>query len=480
MAKVGCDVYRFGPYQLDSAGQRLLRGADPVPLHRRHLRILHVLVSHAGDVVAKEALIGAAWAHVAVTDNSLERAVSDIRKTLGVQPDGTSYIKKVKGHGYQFVAPVEHVDVEEKTVELAGRLPPFHARADSRAQRDTLDVNAIAGALPGLEDVARDAPGDAAIHIELAMAQALRFESTRADPAPDRTALDQALDHAREGIRLAPESGEAWSTLAFALSLAGNRWDAIAAGHKAVAHEPDNWRHHVRLGYVSWGEERLRAAQQALALLPDVPLAHWLAATVFIARGAFGAALDHLRSGCAAQDVQRYGGPFRAVGVHLLHGLVLAAHNSPAAAIDEFRRELESAHKTHLYARECLANTCYSMGAVFLHRGRDQEARTAFQDALRHIDGHAFANVGLAALNGSLPAVIPNQQADPVDTAMVTAAALALGGSHHEAAAVFVDAIGLAEPGPAGWLLPVEPLIHASTRPAAWTEALAIVRLRAA
>jgi DNA-binding winged helix-turn-helix (wHTH) protein len=443
MAQVGCDVYRFGPYQLDAAGQRLLRGGDPVPLHSRHLRILHVLVSHAGDVVAKEALIDAAWAHVPVTDKSLERAVSEIRKTLGLQPDGTSYVKRVKRHGYQFVGPVESVDVEERSI-------------------------------------ARDAPRDAAIHIELAIGEALRFESTRADAAPDRAALERSLHHAREGIRLAPESGEAWSTLAFALSLAGNRGDAIAAGRKAVAHEPDNWRHHVRLGYVSWGEERLRAAQQALALLPDGPLAHWLAATVFIARGAFGAALDHLRSGCTAQDAQRYGGPFRAVGLHLLHGLVLAARNSPAAAIDEFRRELESAHKTHLYARECLANTCYSMGAVFLHRGRDQEARTAFHDALRHIDGHAFANVGLAALDGSLRAVIPNQQADPADTAMVTAAALALGSNHDEAAALFVEAITHAEPGPAGWLLPVEPLIHVSARPAAWTEALAIVRLRAA
>jgi DNA-binding winged helix-turn-helix (wHTH) protein len=480
MAKVGCDAYRFGPYQLDSDGQRLLRGADPVPLVGRHLRILHVLVSNAGRVVPKEALIEAVWADVAVTDNSLERAVSDIRKALGVQPDGTSYVKNVKRQGYQFVAPVDRVAGEERTVALAALLAPFHARADSRAQLDTLDIDAIAGALPGLEEVARAVPRDAAIHVELAMAQALRFESTRADPAPDRTALDQALHHAREGIRLAPESGEAWSTLAFALTLAGHRRDAIAAGHKAVAHEPDNWRHHVRLGYVSWGEERLRAAQQALALLPDFPLAHWLAATVFIARGAFGAALDHLRPGCTAQDVQRNGGPFAAVGLHLLHGLVLAAHSSPAAAIDEFRRELDSAHKRQLYARECLANTCSSMGAVFLHRGRHQEARTAFEDACKYIDRHPFASVGLAALDGSLSTVIASRATDPMDATMVAAAALALRGNHEDAAALFVDAITQADPGAAGWLLPVEPLIRVSSRPAAWTEALAIVRHRAA
>ena len=52
--------------------------------------------------------------------------------------------------------------------------------------------------------------------------------------------------------------------------------------------EPDNWRHHFRLSFVSWGEERLRAAHRTLALLPDFPLAHWLCG--HRARGAAGAA----------------------------------------------------------------------------------------------------------------------------------------------------------------------------------------------
>jgi hypothetical protein len=43
-----------------------------------------------------------------------------------------------------------------------------------------------------------------------------------------------------------------------------------------VTLEADNWRHHLRLAYVSWGEERLREAGRTLALLPGFPLAHWL------------------------------------------------------------------------------------------------------------------------------------------------------------------------------------------------------------
>ena len=81
--------------------------------------------------------------------------------------------------------------------------------------------------------------------------------------------------------------GEAWATLGFILDRTGHRADALAASRMAVTLEPDNWRHHLRLGYVSWGEERLREARRTLALLPGFPLAHWLAATVHVARQAF-------------------------------------------------------------------------------------------------------------------------------------------------------------------------------------------------
>lgn len=48
-----------------------------------------------------------------------------------------------------------------------------------------------------------------------------------------------------------------------------------------MALDPRNWQHHVRLAFVSWGGQRLRAAHRALELCPGLALAHWLAATVF-------------------------------------------------------------------------------------------------------------------------------------------------------------------------------------------------------
>src|SRR5688572_31754262 len=53
-------------------------------------------------------------------------------------------------------------------------------------------------------------------------------------------------------------------TLGFVLDRTGHHVDALAAMRRAVSLEPDNWRHYFRLSYVSWGEERLRAARRTL------------------------------------------------------------------------------------------------------------------------------------------------------------------------------------------------------------------------
>src|SRR5439155_15847747 len=117
-------------------------------------------------------------------------------------------------------------------------------------------------------------PDYAAAHVGLANACAFAFESTRVDTAPDAAALEAlealtlAIDHASKGCELAPASAEAWSTLAFVRYLNGDRHDAAAAACKAVDLDPLDWRHALRLSYVSWGQARLRAARRVLALCP--------------------------------------------------------------------------------------------------------------------------------------------------------------------------------------------------------------------
>jgi hypothetical protein len=57
---------------------------------------------------------------------------------------------------------------------------------------------------------------------------------------------------------------------------------------------------------------------------------------------------------------------------------------------------------------------------------------------------------------------------------------LAVAGGHTEAARVVDEALAGAEAGDAGWLLPIEPLLHVTAHSAIWARALARLRNRAA
>src|SRR5262249_21278738 len=196
--------------------------------------------------------------------------------------------------------------------------------------------------------------------------------------------------------------------------------------------EPDNWRHHFRLSYASWGEERLRAAHRTLALLPDFPQAHWLAATVYVARQAFDEAERELSAGLAVPQVRGRGGEsrFSSVALHWLLGLILLSRGDERRALEELEVELSFEHSGHLYARECCANTWYAIGAIKLRQRLHKDAAAAFRRAIELVAIHPLAKVGLGAAGSSDPVREPDVKASDrtsdVDAALVPAAHLSL------------------------------------------------------
>jgi len=132
-----------------------------------------------------------------------------------------------------------------------------------------------------------------------------------------------------------------------------------------------------------------------------------------------------------------------------------------------------------LYARECSANTWYAHGAIRLRQGRRDEALAAFREALKRVPGHPLAAAALGRVPSGSSTPAERQDAIGVDAAIVQAAVLALAGKHDQAARLCGDALAHAEPGPAGWLLPVDPLLNATAHRNAWADTLAMVRDRA-
>jgi DNA-binding winged helix-turn-helix (wHTH) protein len=482
--------YVFESFELDPDQRRLTASGEPVAISDRQLDVLCLLVVRAGQIVAKDDLLQAGWKDVAVGDNSIEQAISSLRRILGPLPSGVPFIETVPRRGYRFVASVGRTAPRESDAGLDALLAPHRRFIEGRAALETLEADGVARAMEVFEEALRAAPEYASAHVGLANACVMQFEMTRTDPVPDAAALNRAMLHAREACRLDPQSGEAWATLGFVLDRTGDRRDAPAASRRAVALEPDNWRHHFRLSYVSWGEERLRAAHRTLALLPHFPLAHWLAATVHVARFGLGEAERELEAGLTAQAGQPMeGSRFSAVAVHWLLGLIYLSRGDEARALEAFDRELQSETAGQLYARECAANTWYAIGALRLRQGRPSDAATAFAHAVDRVAMHPLARVGLALVGSSASIVPPRTTAGPdqpdarslsFDMTLVQGVRLAVAGAHAEAAQALEEALAGAAPGNAGWLLPVEPLLQVTAHPDIWARALAHLRNRAA
>jgi len=526
-------IERFGPFALDRSRRRLFADGRVVSLSDRQIDVLLILTSQPGTIVSKDALIEAAWNGTAVTDDSLYAAVKELRSALGAMSDGHPYIETLNRRGYRFAGRIEqatpasngvmsnisspvvpsvvnrtrrdgageHSDgalAAEDPGAIERLLEPYRAFLDGQAALERLDVAEVVRARDTFALVLQRQPHLTAAHIGLASACVLQYEATRADASPDHHVLAEAEHHARRACALAPDHPDAWSTLALVyhrLPLASaaipltsrasplnsaasehHAMTAIAAARKAVSLDSHEWRHHLRLAFVAGGAERLRAAHRVLDLRPGLALAHWLAATVFVARQAFGAALEQVHAGCAAQDAQdREGSGFGAVGLHLLHGMLLARYNAIDAAHAELARELETAHPGHIYTREACANACYARGALYLRAGDDARAHQAFEEAVEHLPSHPIASALLANARCAPPSSVGS-----LSQAMTSAALLAADGRHAAAARLCEESLTQCRSGPgAAWILPVEPLIHVAAHRRIWAHALAVLQQRA-
>src|ERR1044071_1957723 len=117
-----CDVYQFGPFQLDTGEHRLLRDGVEIPLQLKAFETLCVLVERAGRLLTKDDLLRQVWPDTMVEENNLNKNISMLRKALGDCPSGLSYIETIPRVGYRFAAQVCQLG-----------LPPASSAADNHA-----------------------------------------------------------------------------------------------------------------------------------------------------------------------------------------------------------------------------------------------------------------------------------------------------------------------------------------------------------
>lgn len=137
---IGGETYRFGPFTLDTVAFRVHRRGVAVALSPKLVDLLHYLVSRPSTLVTKEELFKALWPDVAVTDNALTQAISELRQALGDDPATPTYIQTVARRGYRFVSPVERGGPARAAREETRPTGPIAGRPRSIAVTDFNNV----------------------------------------------------------------------------------------------------------------------------------------------------------------------------------------------------------------------------------------------------------------------------------------------------------------------------------------------------
>ena len=459
-------VIRFGSFQIDPRTWLLTGDGREVDLSPRLVEILAFIVARGGEIVTKEELLARFWADVNVTENTLTRAIADIRKALGEGAASPRFLQTVSRRGYKFGGDA---------ASITPSTDPFQDWVKGRLALDSLDARKLNEAVLAFERATAELPKYAPAHAGLANAYLLQYERTRFGSAPDRELLRRAMLAAQQASTLDPTLGEAWAALGYVLCAAGQVVEGQAAARRATALEPENWRHHYRLAYGSWGEERLRAVDRALRLMPGFAPARMLACMVFVARGTMDCAKREASIGVDAQRKnQADQTPLPAVGFHWLHGMILAAEGDHAAASAAFNEEIAAGSTGHVYAREFAVNARVAAGFALLDRRDLDGAFASFEGALADAPGHPKACVGMYAIaarsnasdaigrcrQSAEAAIDELKRSERHAEAALVAAGLQIVDGHIGDAAMALDRLlATAPPGPAGWIIPIDPML---------------------
>jgi Tol biopolymer transport system component/DNA-binding winged helix-turn-helix (wHTH) protein len=110
---------QFGVFTLDLQRHGLYVGDKRLHLTSKPFETLAVLVEHRGKTVQKQKLLDTVWKDAFVTEDSVVKAVREIRRVLGDEKGSPQFIQTVPGEGYRFIAEVTPANPQPGQIALA-------------------------------------------------------------------------------------------------------------------------------------------------------------------------------------------------------------------------------------------------------------------------------------------------------------------------------------------------------------------------
>ena len=108
--------FRLGPWLVEPSLNRVSRDGTTIQLELKVMDVLVCLAERAGQMVTRFEVIDRVWATEFIADNTLTRAINQIRTALGDDARNPSFIETIHRRGYRLMVPVTVVERPVGTV----------------------------------------------------------------------------------------------------------------------------------------------------------------------------------------------------------------------------------------------------------------------------------------------------------------------------------------------------------------------------
>src|SRR5712691_877788 len=99
-----------GGIELDKRAGEIRKEGLKISLPEQLFRLLVLLMEHPGEVVTREEIRNSLWSDSFVNfDDSIDSAIKRLRHCLEDSAENPRFIETLRGHGYRFAVPVEHI-----------------------------------------------------------------------------------------------------------------------------------------------------------------------------------------------------------------------------------------------------------------------------------------------------------------------------------------------------------------------------------
>ena len=176
-------LLRFGVFELNLETEELSKSGVVVKLPPQPFKLLALLASHAGQIVARNEIQEQLWVGETFVDfeHGVNKCINQIRTALGDNADRPLYIETLPRRGYRFVAPVLSETVpapQPKVIEPdSDKCSPLPVLIGGRTRAATATAELAVASLP---NAVLDGKTAAEPATEVDAAQQTRFRWSRA------------------------------------------------------------------------------------------------------------------------------------------------------------------------------------------------------------------------------------------------------------------------------------------------------------